>query len=120
MARFPQPGEQAQSCCYPNCHAEVTSRIDVPLCGKHCLKVHATVAAMLTVDIRTVLPKDVALPPQERRVGYVYFVRMGDRVKIGHSLDPAKRLRVIPHEEVLALTEGQPRTRRPHTAGSLT
>lgn len=44
--------------------------------------------------------------------GFVYFVRFGNRVKIGYSANPTHRLRNIPHDEVLALIPGTMRHER--------
>lgn len=38
--------------------------------------------------------------------GTVYFVRFRDRIKIGWSSDPDKRIRALPHDEVLHLQPG--------------
>ncbi|GAB2646229.1 hypothetical protein GCM10027169_12990 [Gordonia jinhuaensis] len=36
----------------------------------------------------------------------VYYIRFGNRIKIGYSTNLAQRLRVIPHDEVLATEHG--------------
>lgn len=41
-----------------------------------------------------------------RRINVVYYVRFGDRIKIGTSINPRKRLQEIPHDEVLAFERG--------------
>jgi len=38
--------------------------------------------------------------------GVVYYVRFGDRIKIGFSASFAERMRAIPHDEVLAVEPG--------------
>jgi hypothetical protein len=54
--------------------------------------------------------QDTFKPPlavrKRPRPGSVYFVRLGDRVKIGYSENVPKRLTVIPHEEVLGVIHG--------------
>ena len=40
------------------------------------------------------------------RVDVVYYLRLGDRVKIGTSGNPRQRLGVLPHDEVLAFERG--------------
>jgi hypothetical protein len=40
------------------------------------------------------------------RYGYVYFIRFSDRIKIGYTDDPHRRLKNLPHDEILALVPG--------------
>lgn len=47
---------------------------------------------------------DAELPPP--RVDVVYYVRFGDRVKIGTSSNPRQRLAAIWHDELLAFERG--------------
>jgi hypothetical protein len=50
---------------------------------------------------------DGELPPP--RVDVVYYLRFGDRVKIGTSANPRQRFGAIRHEEVLAFERGDRR-----------
>lgn len=49
-------------------------------------------------------PIDEELPPP--RVDVVYYVRYEDRVKIGTTAQPRRRLRVLWHDELLAFERG--------------
>ncbi|MES2169999.1 MAG: GIY-YIG nuclease family protein [Actinomycetota bacterium] len=49
------------------------------------------------------LPERDAVPP---RVDVVYYLRFGDRVKIGTSANPRTRIATLPHHEVLAFERG--------------
>ncbi|BDZ54321.1 hypothetical protein DSM26151_04030 [Agromyces marinus] len=49
------------------------------------------------------VPDGEVAPP---RVDVVYYARWRDRVKIGTSANPRRRLAVIPHDEVLAFERG--------------
>lgn len=40
------------------------------------------------------------------RVDVVYYLRLGDRVKIGTTFTPRQRVTVLPHDEVLAFERG--------------
>ncbi|MAM53554.1 GIY-YIG nuclease family protein [Microbacterium sp. UBA3394] len=40
------------------------------------------------------------------RPSWVYYLRFADRVKIGTTVDLIKRLRTLPHDEVLAVEPG--------------
>lgn len=42
----------------------------------------------------------------DRTLGEVYFVRFRDRIKIGWTTELARRLKAIPHDEVLAVVPG--------------
>jgi hypothetical protein len=53
---------------------------------------------------------DGDLPPP--RVDVVYYLRHGDRVKIGTTANPRRRLGAIWHEEVLAFERGDRRLER--------
>jgi len=45
---------------------------------------------------------DLPLP----RIDVVYYLRLGDRVKIGTTFTPRQRFAVLPHDEVLAFERG--------------
>nr|WP_309067423.1 GIY-YIG nuclease family protein [Microbacterium sp.] len=47
---------------------------------------------------------DAELPPP--RIDVVYYVRYGDRVKIGTSAQPRRRLAAVVHDELLAFERG--------------
>lgn len=54
-------------------------------------------------------PDRLEQPPAEgrrRTDAVVYYLRFGDRVKIGTTTRLAKRLREIPHDEILAVEQG--------------
>ena len=42
----------------------------------------------------------------DRRVDVVYYLRYGDRIKIGTSSNPRQRIASLPHDEVLAFERG--------------
>lgn len=49
------------------------------------------------------IPDGDAVPP---RVDVVYYLRHGERIKIGTSSNPRARIASLPHEEVLAFERG--------------
>lgn len=55
------------------------------------------------------LPESDLAPP---RVDVVYYIRFGDRLKIGTSSNPRARLAQLWHEEVLAFERGDRRLER--------
>lgn len=60
-------------------------------------------AAIATLDIPQ---KPPAPPPKQVQHPVVYYIRFGDRVKIGTTFDLQARLSVIPHDEVLGTEPG--------------
>ena len=58
------------------------------------------------------LPDD---PIADGRVDVVYYLRYGDRIKIGTSANPRRRVASLPHDEVLAFERGgRPLEQRRH------
>lgn len=55
------------------------------------------------------VPEDDVAPP---RVDVVYYLRHGDRVKIGTTANPRQRFAAIWHEEVMAFERGDRRLER--------
>lgn len=49
---------------------------------------------------------------RDQSEGLVYYVRFGDRIKIGFSRDIRTRLGAIPHDEILAVEPGYPELER--------
>jgi hypothetical protein len=45
-------------------------------------------------------------PPAPPRQGHVYFIRFGQRVKIGFTTNWRRRLSALPYDEILALMPG--------------
>lgn len=98
------------------CTQEIIEGAPIPLCGKHIREVYEFAQDLVTERWDGAVREYVAdlqdrfKPPQSvtkrPRPGYVYFVRLGDRIKIGYSENVARRLTVIPHEEVLGVVPG--------------
>lgn len=60
----------------------------------------------------------VPLPPQRKRASLVYFIKDGEKVKIGHSIKPTVRMKALEThnklELLLTIPGGQPRERQLH------
>lgn len=52
------------------------------------------------------IPERVLVPRVETRQPFVYYIRFGDRIKIGYTLNVPGRLANLPHDEVLAIEPG--------------
>jgi hypothetical protein len=114
------------------CSAAVAAGAPLALCPRHLLIAYEWVAGQ--VGVTDVLPSpcvacgsrlgvrypsgwlcavcewkagehpDADTPPP--RVDVVYYIRLGDRIKIGTSAGPRSRLAQLPHDEVLAFERG--------------
>lgn len=88
----------------------------VALCPKHLREVYAFAQDMVSQRWDAAVREYVGTlhdkfkpPPsvlRRPRQGYVYFIRLGDRVKIGFSEVPASQLKNLPHEEVIGIVPG--------------
>lgn len=101
-------------CCYPVCEAPVTQKVSQPLCDKHLISVYRAVVQLTKAldpksdavgNPRHMRPKNPYAP-----VGEVYFMRFGDRVKIGFTTNLRKRLQGVPNDELLASMPGSHHT----------
>lgn len=115
-------------CAWPNCDKQddtfPTSRVGI-LCLDHAWSVHLAVREMrldeLTgfqfeaainrlADDRAQVVKQNRLREQRgQQPGWVYYLRVGERVKIGYSADVKRRMRAYPPESrLLAVHPGTP------------
>jgi hypothetical protein len=76
-------------CCAPNCKKTADKRLGVlPLCGRHLLSVEKRI-------VRIHKSEQWEMPPDIRRdmyPGWVYFVKIGNAIKIGFSTQPDRRI----------------------------
>jgi hypothetical protein len=131
-------GTIRMSCCIPGCDAMRSEDVPLPLCETHfavaadwssrtqgvtdllpsaCLACGSRigarypsgwVCAVCEWRYGDVPDSDVAPP----RVDVVYYLRNGDRVKIGTTANPRQRFAAIWHEEVMAFERGDRRRER--------
>lgn len=104
-------------CCGQGCTMTVNDDAPVPLCTHHLRIAFAHVlmnaehkAAEVADPIEYEDEAEQQTPTYRSSVlttmGFVYFVRFSDRIKIGWSGNPTARLRNVPHDEVLAIVPG--------------
>jgi hypothetical protein len=91
----------------------------IPLCVEHVRLTFAFYLVRAQDELSANEPQPDSIEPRERirvpildKDGFVYFVRFGERVKIGWSSNTDARLRNIPHDEVLAIIPGTMRHER--------
>ena len=98
-------------CCNPRCEAKPDPDMKIPLCDTCARGVYRDVSATMLSAVRHGTPR------QTRDIaGVVYFILLGDRIKIGYTTDLDARMRVIPHEEVLGTIPGTMRDERMYHA----
>lgn len=115
-----QPPAGDIECCHPRCSAAPQQRYEfpIPLCGRHIVQVLAR-SAEVTSEARRdhVVKNQKPLPLRKQEMlnrGYgefshepiVYYLKFGDRIKIGTTTNLRKRLLDIPHDQVLAVEPG--------------
>lgn len=108
-------------CVAPKCMGSVLELAPVPLCPKHVRQTYEFGAALVSTQWATAVAEQhaevrdrraIANPLPDRSVhkadipGYVYFIRFSDRIKIGWSAAPHRRIAELPFDEVLAIIPG--------------
>lgn len=93
-------------CTYEGCDATPHPHFKAPLCMAH--------GKMIAVQAMTfALPAEEPFQQQERKPdatpGNVYIIQHGNRVKIGFTTQPKRRLSDLPHDRVIALIPGDRR-----------
>lgn len=85
------------------------------LCGPHAREMYEFCSDLVTDNWDTAVREyvselhDTFKPPQavkQPRAGWIYFIRFGDRVKVGYTTNPDQRLRGLPHEQVIGIVPG--------------
>lgn len=90
------------------CAAKVVPRCPVPLCIRHLAYVFEFICEQRDAKVgRETVPVDTHLAKAafEAFPGRVYYVRVGQLIKIGHSRDLASRLRIYPPDAELLASE---------------
>jgi hypothetical protein len=91
----------SRGCCWPDCEWPATEPPQVPLCRRHLFKAFHFVSDEIQTNARM-----TASPRVSRGDGQVYFIRFGNRIKIGFTKNLPGRLADLPHDEVLAVMPG--------------
>ena len=90
-------------CSHPDCSARPQTRVDfpLPLCAPHLVSVCTEGAKVMASSKGRGTPNKLTNHP-----AVVYYLRFGDRVKIGTTTNMDNRLRDVPHDEVLVMERG--------------
>jgi hypothetical protein len=87
----------------------------VRLCAEHLRDVYAFASDLVSERWDDAVRQYVSelhqtfKPPatvRQPRSGWIYFIRFGDRVKIGYTTNPDQRMRDLPHDQVLGIMPG--------------
>lgn len=114
---LPRP-DRLDECAHPGCAAKPQDRypFPIPLCGRHITKVIArSVELARTAKRDHIVQNNAPLPitardPSGKHAPVIYYLRFRDMVKIGYTTNLGKRMRAIPHDELLAVEPGTLRT----------
>lgn len=120
-AKLERPGEHDSTCVHPQCHREAQARYEfpLPLCGEHLVR---TLAA--AIEVTRAAKRDYVEANDGKRMPFpikarlpmngelVYYVRFGDRIKIGTTKNLMARLQTLPCDEILATEPGGPELER--------
>ncbi len=100
-----------------DCPHEIPIDAPIPICRSHAIKVYIWIRDGLSQSVRELEVAGGAVdyglrrpapptPADLPRGSVVYYLRFGDRIKIGTSRTLSQRIKVIPHDEVLATEPG--------------
>lgn len=93
-------------CTASGCTAASDQAAPVPLCPQHLRIAFAFVLASERPDITDAKEALPYWSPTAKPTGWVYFVRIGDLVKIGYTSQPDQRFRRLQPSEVLHMEAG--------------
>jgi hypothetical protein len=98
------------------CPGEPIPDAPVQLCGKHLREVYEFAQDLIAERWDDSVRGYVAelhnrfRPPRQvirrLRPGFLYFIRLGDRIKVGYTENVDRRLTGLPHEELLGVIPG--------------
>lgn len=92
-------------CAAPGCQAAADPDITVPLC-RDCAR-QTTYEYLAATEPERRAAREASEPPdpppRPEPVGCVYFIRLGDLVKIGFTTNLEQRMKDLPQEEVLGI-----------------
>lgn len=95
------------------CDAFVPATAPIPNCAEHLHEAFLWYADQLSGTPQrqeiTRIPVGAARAPEPAAgEGIIYYLRFGDRIKIGFSRNVAQRLAAVPHDELIAYEPGPP------------
>ena len=108
--------EQDMVCVYNGCNVSPHPELSAPLCMDHAKKITVQVMLLNNTTVTQATPNfgrtnarkiaEPYAPGGRSRDGLVYFIRFGDRIKIGFTTSLKNRMKGLPYDEILALIPG--------------
>lgn len=92
--------EQLRRCVIPDCTGVAAEDLPSPVCIR-CAYALAEAFASIRLNKTGVIPRAVARDRAKRGGGWIYYLRIGDRIKIGHTVNLRNRLGSYPPDAVL-------------------
>lgn len=106
-------------CCWPGCSRD-THDEQVPICKEHLIvawRIANTTMENVLDSFRSMPRPEPAPRIPVAKDGTVYFIRFGDRVKIGWTSNLTQRMADLPHDEILGTVPGSMKDeKRAHAA----
>lgn len=103
------PAEPISECVAPDCSAKPLPMLRIPLCRDCAADVAHQYYAERSAILGETVPEVALAPAPDPGLGTVYFIRFRDMVKIGVTYDLTRRLKELPHDEILGTIPGTPR-----------
>ena len=119
-ARKYRPGGATRDvvCVVTACSLDAIPESPVALCPKHLREAFEFGSALVDGRVGQLVHEAAealtsgrptpppVLPERNGQPGWVYFIRFGERIKIGYSTTPYRRIAALPHDAVLGLIPG--------------
>jgi hypothetical protein len=95
-------------CLAPGCHARPNPDLRIAVCTDCASVIAYAYHAKVRNDQRDQEPEEAARAAAGEfgLYGLVYFIRLGNRIKIGFTTNLALRMEQLPHEEILGVMPG--------------
>lgn len=94
-------GFEATMCVIPDCDHALEADAVIPICLHHAKVAFAYYSAHLDDDLELAVHEAKPKLPFREQVGRVYFVRIGDVIKIGWSSNLPKRFKALQGDALL-------------------
>lgn len=89
-----------------DCMAASLAGAPVAICLRHAAEVYQFVCDTKVTRMKRPAKSGPSTAAVPERLACVYYIRFGERVKIGTTTDLISRMRTIPHDEILAIEPG--------------
>lgn len=89
-------------CAWTECEQPYSTRYPVSLCQTHALLIWSLVDSDIAETGRPLEPTDVpTIMEASAEIGWIYYVQVGDKIKVGYTKDLQKRIGQYPPDSKL-------------------